>query len=689
VTCITLRSWTHTLTIRTPEQLESLDDIWEQIKPADSWLTTEYEIVKKTSTLKSTLVVVGGSLVAVPATALELGDIKVHSALGQPLRASIAYALGPDEALSDTCVTLQRGRAADGLPSVDRASMIVADGVIAIAGRSPIREPLVTMRVNIRCPYTAQLTREYMMFIDPAGTAQQSEAVPPAAAPSQRQVTTPASTQPRAAVPRRVINREPITDATRYQVQPGDTLSEIVQRIENRPVGLWNVVNEIFDANPDAFLDDDPNKLKAGSWLVLPDFAAGVSPKAAVTAAADNVPVEAATAGTEYEPASIESDAQSAAEELTSSTADTNDTVSSPADLEPGDEVRDSDNPFVEPVEPANGASTVIPDTSLDGPATSSSSPNVPLAVIQPAAPAESTTTNWMLWLGGVGIAIILGMLLFGRRFKGQFGSAPVGAAALQQSHKSDTAEPERIAEAQIDIADDSPTAENLALDADLIIGTGLQEGTSVDVAKDFGFASPTNLDMELPEEMSSGGAVEDTDILPPFSADVESILDSEVLPEDHDDDMSVVVDATKMPQPDDPTENDLEAIQVDAIDEAETTGDYTVDQEVDYKILEQDYEDEMTATQALNAEIQKAADDLAACMDDDIDDETAEVPLTIVRELDMTAQLPVKDLAEEEIGDDDETSVLRTVKTDADDKTVEMTQENTVEMPKGGSKTG
>ncbi|MDH3433809.1 MAG: hypothetical protein OEM60_08120, partial [Gammaproteobacteria bacterium] len=112
--------------------------------------------MKKSSTLKSALVVVGGSLAAVPATALELGDVKVHSTLGQPLRASIAYALGPNEALSDTCVTLQPGNAADGLPSVDRASMIVSDGVIAITGRSVIREPLLAMRLNVRCQYTAQ-----------------------------------------------------------------------------------------------------------------------------------------------------------------------------------------------------------------------------------------------------------------------------------------------------------------------------------------------------------------------------------------------------------------------------------------------------------------------------------------------------------------------------------------------------
>jgi len=639
--------------------------------------------VKKSSTLKSALVVVGGSLAAVPATALELGDVKVHSTLGQPLRASIAYALGPNEALSDTCVTLQPGNAADGLPSVDRASMIVSDGVIAITGRSVIREPLLAMRLNVRCQYTAQLTRDYMMFIDPAGTAPQPEAVPLAAAPAPRQTAAPVSRPARTAVRRPAPDSEPIAGSGRYQVQPGDSLSEIAQRIQNRPVGLWNAVNAIFDANPEAFIDNDPNKLKAGSWLVLPEFASGETATVAEVATATSAPAEPTAASSAYEPA--------AADDFAAAEAAPADVARPLANLKPGDVVPDSENPFVEPAESAVDMAVIIPDTALEGPATTSNSPNVAVATIQTAAPTEPGNINWMLWLSGGGIAIILGMLLFGRRFAGRFGSTPIGAPAVPQRRRSDTAEVEAISDLQLDIPDDSPTEENLALDADLIVGTGLQEGVSVDLAQDFGFASTPALDMELPEEMSSGGTVPDTDIIPPFSADVDSILESEVLPEDDDYDMSVIVDATKMPHHEDVTEKDLEVVQVDPNDESMITGDYTLDQDVDYTILEQDYEDEMTATQALSAEIQKAAEDLAVRMDDDLDGGTTEMPLATVHELDVTAQLPATNRRreEEEISDDDDTGVNPTVNMDATDKTVEMTQENTVEMPRGGSKAG
>ena len=196
--------------------------------------------------------------------------------------------------------------------------------------------------------------------------------------------------------------------------------------------------------------------------------------------------------------------------------------------------------------------------------------------------------------------------------------------------------------------------------------------------------------DIELTEEMASDEHDDETDIIPPISTGENSILESEVLPEDDDYDMSVIVDATKMPDPEDVTERDLEAIAVDDEDETLITGDYTVSQEVDYKILELDYEDEMTATQALNAEIQKAAEDLAIRMDDDepVEDETAQMPLATVHELDVTAQLPRDDSAAA-ISDDDDTGVNPTVNMDVDDKTVEMTDEGTVEMPKKGGEAG
>jgi Tfp pilus assembly protein FimV len=116
------------------------------------------------------LMAVGGacSMMAVSASALELGELKVNSTLGQPLRASIAYALNPHEELYNYCVYLRPGLAANGLPSVSKATISIADGMILLAGNRVIREPLLTMQVSVACPYTAHLTRQYTLMIDPA-----------------------------------------------------------------------------------------------------------------------------------------------------------------------------------------------------------------------------------------------------------------------------------------------------------------------------------------------------------------------------------------------------------------------------------------------------------------------------------------------------------------------------------------
>ena len=90
-----------------------------------------------------------------------------------------------------------------------------------------------------------------MMFIDPASPAAEPIAAPVAARVASQPTLSAPATAP-VVVRRRTVNRAPIPATSRYQVQPGDSLSEIVQRIENRPIGLWPAVGVIFEANPDA-----------------------------------------------------------------------------------------------------------------------------------------------------------------------------------------------------------------------------------------------------------------------------------------------------------------------------------------------------------------------------------------------------------------------------------------------------
>jgi hypothetical protein len=180
--------------------------------------------------------------------------------------------------------------------------------------------------------------------------------------------------------------------------------------------------------------------------------------------------------------------------------------------------------------------------------------------------------------------------------------------------------------------------------------------------------------------------------MLPPLRTDEHSILESEVLPEDDDYDMSVIVDATKMPLHEDVTERDLKAVEVNTEDETQIVQSYTINKQVDYQVLEQDYEDELTATQALNQEIARAAAELTDHMEIAVDgkdgDETTALPLATVTELDVTAQMPARN---EELSDDDDTGVNEalTVNMELNDETVEMApNDETVEMPVKTGKT-
>jgi hypothetical protein len=611
------------------------------------------------------IIAVGSSLAALPASALELGEMTVQSRLGQPLRASVAFALAPNEQLSDYCVTMRPGPSVSGLPGVGAATVSVANGVIMLTGRTPVREPMVSAHVVVNCPYSANLSREYMLFIDPLISTQSTTATlqtTPQAEPIA--IAPTAIERPVMAVAAEPAQKD-IGTATSYQVQAGESLSMIAQRIENRSVGLWPAVNAIFAANPDAFMNNDPNQLKAGSWLSIPDFDGSV----AIVAKPEPIAVPVAEVSAAYEPTPV---VEATTEEIV---------LEEPALIEEPIAIEEPVADMTNDLQPGD----IILDTKLEGPTTASSSPNVPVAIITTnnVSTGGTASPSWLIWLAGSGVALVFGLLMFGRRLRDRFGKPP---AVTQTDHPqrrfsdTQTTATENIEALGVDydLSDDSPTEENLVLDADLVIGTGLDQSATAGDSEDFGFAATTKLDIELPFEPVAQ-LPDETDMLPPLRTDEHSILESEVLPEDDDDDydMSVIVDATKIPRPEDVTERDLKAVEIPRDDETLIAENYTISKEVDYTVIEQDYEDEMTATQTLNAEIARAASELAERMESSSDDnETTALPLATVTELDITAQMPGQN---DDISDLDDTGVNEaiTVNTAADDETVEIPAES------------
>ncbi len=681
------------------------------------------------------IVLAGGGLG--PAHALELGEIKVQSHLGQPLRASIAYALAADEAIADYCVSLAPASSVNGMPALNDARISVANGVISLTGSTPLREPLVAARLSVQCPYTPNIARDYMLFVDPAPVAVDRPAVvnqPAAQATTAAPVATrrpapqaaPAQTAPTSA---KSPAKPSIVTGSRYRVQPGDSLSDIASRLEGRQVGLWQAVNAIFAANPQAFIDNDPNRLKAGSLLTIP---LGTALGDVGTQFADEpTGPSVSTAGSD-DTAYLEP-AGSSAQPAANSTA--------------VDESLNAENPFAgNTVDTVIDPSVVAAETSGNAESAAVATPITPITQAPAPAPAAETIerstpvragdalsarteapasdTGIVWWTLGGALALITGLFFFRRR-RQPVDPAPI--ADRPAPHPRDRYAEEDSIEVEVisapgseygesidfDLSDDSPTEENPALDADLVAGNGLSgEATTGADGLDFDFdAQATLLD---------GGDTSETDILPPPQRTA-SILESEVLPEEDDEyDMSVIVDATKMPRPEDATQRDFHAVVVDEDESAEDEESYTLNQEIDYQILEQDYEDELTATQALNMEIERAARELEHSMHDDeaadaaetvesktlandktqnnetlANDETTALPLASVTELDLTANMPAgndddSELAAEATGLTEELTAQlpledATQELPAQDDTVEVTAKLRVEGGKRG----
>ena len=440
--------------------------------------------------------------------------------------------------------------------------------------------------------------------------------------------------------------------------------------------------------------------MKAGSWLVIPDdaivdaVASNATTDAPVVAnpvALVEAPVNEAETIDEIAPVSepqpVAVDLPSAAEPEFDYSA-----------LRPGDIVLDGSSLSVSPGVSAATGTIIVPDTRLDEFALTASA----IVPVARTAPVVEETSIWTSWLTGGAVALFAGLLLFGRKLRGRFASRPIGAAQPQPSRRSADADTQSveasedvvhdIADIDYHIGDDCPTHENLVLDADLIAGIGLEQKTDMDLNQDFGFAVTSVLDYELPERAARADEPPSTDILPPMRAEIESILESEVLPEDDDYDMSVIVDVTKIRSIDDVTSRNLRAVAVESDDESLDVDGYTISRDADYDIVEDKFEDQLSATQALSDEIEKATAALEQRMDEQegsedqepCNDESTAAQLGSVSELDITVNLPAEN---DVIGDLEDTGINEALTIDLpiDEKTVEMPstgEEQTVEMP-------
>ena len=236
------------------------------------------------------------------AAALELGQIQIKSALGQPLVADIP--VKPDHAGELDHLTAQLASAED----FSRANVVappmllqfaVVDGsggqkLIRVTSSVPINDPYLDILVELNTG-SSKSVREFAVLLDPPAGAQQA---PAASAPSGRHAaasgaststrSTRAAAAPAApatapAQPKRAAASS-VAENGKVTVERGQTLSGIAKQSLSGGVDINQMLMAYKQANPDAFYRDNINALKTGAVLRVPtkDEASAVAAAAAL-----------------------------------------------------------------------------------------------------------------------------------------------------------------------------------------------------------------------------------------------------------------------------------------------------------------------------------------------------------------------------------------------------------------------
>ena len=245
------------------------------------------------------------------AHALSLGRITVQSALGEPLRAEVDVPdINPDEAESlKASVASPEAFTAAGLDYNAALTGLQASLQKRADGRSYLRltssrsvsEPFIDLILEATWS-SGRIVRDYTLLFDPpvarktpnaptlAQTAPAAETpAAPAAKPAPAQVVTPqlAVEQPaRPAVTARPVAAAkppattPTTESGQVTVKSGDTASKIAGATKASGVSLDQMLVALLRANPDAFVNDNINRIRAGAVMSVPgaDVAQSVTP---------------------------------------------------------------------------------------------------------------------------------------------------------------------------------------------------------------------------------------------------------------------------------------------------------------------------------------------------------------------------------------------------------------------------
>jgi len=247
------------------------------------------------------------------ANALALGSVNVRSALGEPLRAEIDIVeVTPEElaSLRANVATPEAFRAAGldyspALGSVQVSLQQRPNGrpFLLVTSPRPVNDPFIDLILETQWA-SGRIVRDYTMLFDPPQLRQAA----PAPAPMPPVAASPAQPAPRAAAasqaapaaapaPAREARTAPVAprpataaapipaaEGEKVTVQRGDTAGRLAAAHKPATVSLDQMLVALLQANPDAFIAGNVNRLKAGTVLQIPNAQeAGQVPAAEAT----------------------------------------------------------------------------------------------------------------------------------------------------------------------------------------------------------------------------------------------------------------------------------------------------------------------------------------------------------------------------------------------------------------------
>ena len=216
--------------------------------------------------------------------AVDMGQVQVKSALGQPLLAEIPLHPASPAELQGLKVKLAsseqfaRAGIVGGRTDIPLHFSVAtgAHPVIRITSSEPVNDPYLDLLIEVDGK-DGPSVREYAILLDPPGShpvaatpAPAPVAAPRPASPAPRPAQRAPAPAPQVAAATRTPAPAAVENGRLGPVQSGQTLSGIARSVTPTGVDVRQMMLALQQANPDAFYRDNINALKSGAVLRVP-----------------------------------------------------------------------------------------------------------------------------------------------------------------------------------------------------------------------------------------------------------------------------------------------------------------------------------------------------------------------------------------------------------------------------------